>query len=1596
MADANDLLLFEEEDFSTKRILPVSMSLQVPDLLTDSFQNMRLSSELYPAPTIAPIKPTISHNVTGTMLPITLDSTPSLATLAPTIPALIPSIAPTIPPLIPSIAPSIPALVPTIAPTACPSPIWSSSVRSDVSSPFTPSPTPASSNLSPQVTSSENKDIVQKPKIQYLIPRDYQEEMYRKALETNIISVMDTGSGKTLVAVMLIREMLRLERQANRSFSERKICFFIVPTVPLVSQQATFIRNNSECEVIELSGSRQKKKKDVKLWEDILEKADVVVVTAQILLDLFRHGFVKMSRVHLLVFDECHHARRDHPYCGILREFYHDAPSKERPKIFGMTASPTQDSGSKLFHSANKLERIMDSIIFTVSRNHLQRYIELPSEFVIQYHSSPNYFTTALTTQLQDHCSTIPQLGLAFASEKKDLHLQHLGPWCIDRYWKELVESLARPRNKNIVTDDIKLASNIIKSFQLRPPALTEDDLSPKVLKLIQLLQVAAEGLSNEFCGIVFVQRRDTAISLCLLLQEMEILQGCLRVQVFTGHGDDQEKILRMTQREQQEIIEKFKKGEYNLLISTSVAEEGIDIQPCNLVVRFDPATSSTGYIQSKGRARKRDSRYIIMQEFENRSEEATFEKIRYTDNAMREWYQGLDPDRELWSPTDAEDVYAADLTLTQSFKVNTTGALLTLDSAVPLLHYYCSTLATDEYSMIQPELNIFPSGSFFVCDLTLPANAPFRTIQSDLASTKAIAKKSAAFKACEELHKRGALDDHLLPVSYSRAEEESFEAEAVVDAKDKNNQYPMSSPKFWKSEPTISTKGAQLYGCVIEFIENDLQRLGGKHRYRTMCLLTYQRLPCTFEPFNLYVEGAARHIVMSNILAEVYLERDQLESLRNFTLSIFQRICRKTFECSLQDMPYFIAPLTRGYHKDQDSEVKISWEDVALGQPNSLPPNTEVSRDDKSILENVLTFRNDPNRDFFVREILQGQRVHDIMPQDRFKNELKSWDDAIAKGKASAPEPISGFSDLEAKSTSRTFAQYFKYKYNADCPDDDIILLVDRVRKMRNHLQPATREEDRRDEGTTAILPLSASVRCPVCADVLRMTQLVPSVLYNLESTLLVQEVREKLGLENTRLDYLQVAFTTAAANRDFHYERLETLGDSFLKFSSTIRLYIVNPAKDEGQLHSHRIRIISNRALLRHAIDLGLFQYVNSTPFHRRSWRPTRFIVDGKKWNESQSQELSNKTLADVIEASLGAAYLSGGVRVGFMAAKALLIPFDEFKDWDDFYNVYINSKVTRDAANDRSKVGLTPLLLAGVSEVEKTLGYRFKDPLLFFEAMTHASYIREDSVCYQRLEFLGDAILDFQVIQYYYQKYPDAPPGAITIIKDASVNNAILGAISLRWGLQKYLNHSSQALNPAIERAMMSIEQKRSKSATRSLDGEYWNDISMPKVLGDLVESTLGAVFVDSGFNFDVVKDLFWRLIRPFLDDHVNFESIIIHPNKLLLEGLQAAGCNNFRFENISPQGDKIDVLRKLGLGRTSQQKDENNTTLKCNFWIHDEIVSTATGDYIDDLRKEVSIETLAKIKSDPGLLSRLCDCPKRRGPRHVSMLDQYRQG
>ena len=142
--------------------------------------------------------------------------------------------------------------------------------------------------------------------------------------------------------------------------------------MPLGFQQLKVIDANCDLRAKYFCGEMGVDLWDKAKWQEFFEELDVLVMTAQIFLNLLHHAFLSLSQVNLLVFDECHHATKSHPYNLIMNTFYNRCTEENRPKIFGMTASPS-NKGPPL---AIDLERNLDSKIFTaISTEELRQFV---------------------------------------------------------------------------------------------------------------------------------------------------------------------------------------------------------------------------------------------------------------------------------------------------------------------------------------------------------------------------------------------------------------------------------------------------------------------------------------------------------------------------------------------------------------------------------------------------------------------------------------------------------------------------------------------------------------------------------------------------------------------------------------------------------------------------------------------------------------------------------------------------------------------------------------------------------------------------------------------------------------------------------------------------------------------------------------------------------------------------------------------------------------------------------------------------------------------------------------------------------------------
>jgi hypothetical protein len=186
------------------------------------------------------------------------------------------------------------------------------------------------------------------------------------------------------------------ETSDNLRLMEHRMVAFLVPRVPLVFQQAEVIRLNTELDVGEYCGEHNSDHFNVKAWEEEFNNRDVLVMTPQILLNILRHGFLSISKFQLIIFDEAHHATQHHPYNLIMQEFYWPLAASERPRVFGMTASPVKKSAfsgrESHVQAIMHLESNLGCRVVTVSKNsqeEVNKHAPKPQEAELEHQPPP-------------------------------------------------------------------------------------------------------------------------------------------------------------------------------------------------------------------------------------------------------------------------------------------------------------------------------------------------------------------------------------------------------------------------------------------------------------------------------------------------------------------------------------------------------------------------------------------------------------------------------------------------------------------------------------------------------------------------------------------------------------------------------------------------------------------------------------------------------------------------------------------------------------------------------------------------------------------------------------------------------------------------------------------------------------------------------------------------------------------------------------------------------------------------------------------------------------------------------------------------------
>ena len=1235
---------------------------------------------------------------------------------------------------------------------------------------------------------------------------------------------------------------------------------------------------------------------DKATWDKIWKKNMAIVCTADILKNCLTLSYISMDRINLLIFDEAHHSKKNHAYARIIKDFYLDQPAESRPRIFGMTASPV-DAKTDPVQAARELETILHSRIATTQNLALLRNcISRPEEFVVQYDVPPRNCMTPLYAQLEGLYGNVPYLARFFGNAKSAA--VDLGPWCADEIWKtaftpDEVQKLERaveipfsttPAGRAAADLEIQRIRDVRKIIDeaaetAHRPRITKESLSSKVYHLRELLVREFEKPTDTRC-IVFVKRRSTARLLTSLLKFIGTPHMRHDALIGSRPGDVGDPTVSV--RSQLLTLTKFRKGDLNLLFATSVAEEGLDIPLCNSIIRFDQYETLIQYIQSRGRARHAHSRYIHMLEKDNPAHLQALRDVHQAEAAMQRFCQSLPSDRILKGDEDVnvEHILRKEKNF-RIYKEKETGAKLTYWSAPQILSQFVDSLPHDAETGLKPNYIVTIEGRLYRSEVLLPRNSPIHSVIGRVYARKAVAKGSAAFEACLRLREKGYLDKHLRS-TLARQLPEMRNARLAITVK-KTNEYDMKlKPEFWETE--LEQQATELHATVIDLA--DTQATGRPQA--AYVLLTKNPLP-NLPGFPIYPRPGFRcDVVLSRLEKSFVVDKLTIELLTSFTLRIFKDLFNKTFEEDGVTMPYWLAPAQSQWTASSPVSAVVDWS-VVENVFRREKMTWSINLRDVDIVDKFIVDPGSGGIRYFTSRVMQEMAALDPVPDGCVSHKNHS-------------NVLQYSSSLWKNSRTR-----------ANFDETQPVLLAYQIPHRRNWLDDWNDEEKR--ARTKAYICLEPLIISSIPANVAEMGFLFPSIIWRMDSYLIAIEACNGLGLTVQPLLALE-AMTKDSDNTEEHsveqisfqrgmgrnYERLEFIGDSFLKMATSISLYAQNANDDEFESHVKRMVMICNRNLCNTALELNISEYIRSQTFSRRTWYPPGLkLVGGKGVNEKKSSggkhRLGDKTIADVCEAIIGAALLSQRETNEMDEAvkavtKLVKNPDHDVQQWDDYYQLYkLPAYQTADCTAAQQNLA---------DQIAGAMGYRFKYPRLLQSALTHPSYPKTwgGVPCYQRLEFLGDSLLDMACINFLFFGNPDQDPQWLTEHKMAMVANKFLGALCVRLQFHKHLRANENAFLFQIKDYVDEITE-----AEAAADGapDYWiRTKDPPKCLPDIVEAYLGAVFVDSCFQYQVVEDFFERHVRPYFLDMTLYDSFAnAHPTTYLAHLMDLTfHCNHYR--------------------------------------------------------------------------------------------------
>ena len=479
-------------------------------------------------------------------------------------------------------------------------------------------------------TDAEGEAFVDRPLVTpgLLERRDYQLELAEAATREHTLVCLPTGLGKTAVSLLVTAH--RLQEYGGKSL-------LLAPTKPLVEQHAAFYREGltiPDEDVVVFTGEVSPDDRAA-LWDE----AQVVIATPQVVENDLIGNRVSLAEVTHLTFDECHRATGDYAYNYIAERYHADA---ERPLVTGMSASPGGDKeailrvcrnlGLREVEVMTEADADVDEHTYETAvdwqqidlpedvleiRDELQAVVssrlERLRELGLTRKSDPGLSEReiqkmqAKARQLMNNDDSSGYKAMSLLAEVRKIRT------AVTYVETQSVESLRRyferQRNAARSSGASKASQRFVSEPKVKEAmrrAEEYDDIHPK-FRRARILLAETLGIEGGDRVIVFTESRDTAETLT------EFLGNHFDVEKFVGQSDT-EGSEGMTQTEQKDTLDRFRNGEFEVLVSTSVAEEGLDVPEVDLVLFYEPVPKGIRSIQRKGRTgRQREGRVVVL-----------------------------------------------------------------------------------------------------------------------------------------------------------------------------------------------------------------------------------------------------------------------------------------------------------------------------------------------------------------------------------------------------------------------------------------------------------------------------------------------------------------------------------------------------------------------------------------------------------------------------------------------------------------------------------------------------------------------------------------------------------------------------------------------------------------------------------------------------------------------------------------------------------------------------------------------------------------------------------------------------------------------